>query len=81
MKAAEEAQRLGFQDQYKMDEEVISLVEQKGVSVIRYDDIKPEDREAFRKAVQSVWEKHSKTNETVWNALQKCLDEYRSKNK
>lgn len=78
MKAAQEAQRLGFQDQYKMDDEVFKLVANTNkVKLTRYDDMKKEDIEKFRNAVKPVWEKYSKKNETVWNALQECLTAYR----
>jgi TRAP-type C4-dicarboxylate transport system substrate-binding protein len=78
MKAAQEAQRLGFQDQYKMDDDVFKLVTGlKNVKLTRYDEMKKEDIDAFRNAVKPVWEKYAKKNETVWNALQECLTAYR----
>ncbi len=77
MKAAEEAQRLGYLDQYKMDEDVLKLIGEKNVNITRYEDLKKEDIDAFRAAVKPVWDKHSKINETVWKALQDTLTQYR----
>lgn len=77
MKAAEEAQRLGFLDQYKMDEDIPKLIGEKSVKVTRYDDIKKEDIEAFKAAVKPVWDKHSQVDEAVWKALQDSLAKYR----
>lgn len=77
MKAAQEAQRRGFLDQYKMDEDVLKSIAGTKVKLTRYDDMKQEDIAVFRTAVKPVWEKYSKQNETVWNALQDCLAKYR----
>ncbi len=79
MKAAQEAQKRGFEDQYKMDKEVLKLLGETSAKVVYYNDLKKEDLAEFRKAVAPVWEKHSKTDPVVWKALQDCLAEYRAK--
>jgi TRAP-type C4-dicarboxylate transport system substrate-binding protein len=80
MKAAQEAQRLGWQDQYTMDEEVFKQISAlDGINLVRYSELNAEDIEAFREAIQPVWEKYSAKNPQVWEALQNCIQEYRSK--
>jgi TRAP-type C4-dicarboxylate transport system substrate-binding protein len=77
MKAATKAQKLGFQDQYKMDEEILGLLGTTKANVTYYNDLKKEDLEEFRKAVTPVWEKHSKIDPNVWDLLQAELKAYR----
>lgn len=78
MRAAEEAQRLGFLDQYVMDEKVLKLLDEKPtVELVRFSDISEKDKALFQNAVKPVWEKHSKVNSKVWTALQSSLTAYR----
>ncbi len=79
MKAAAEAQKLGMEDQAKMDAKVLGMIKQTGVKVTPYSDIPKAEVEKMRKVVTPVWEKHSKSGKVVWDALQNSLTAYRNK--
>ncbi|MDR1520868.1 MAG: TRAP transporter substrate-binding protein [Planctomycetota bacterium] len=77
MRAATEAQKRGFQDQYKMDKEVLELIGKTNTKLTLYETLTKKNLEEFRKAVTPVWEKHSKIDPNVWNLLQAELKAYR----